>query len=90
MMAAFDALESPAARVPLYNPDTGQGENAPDSPASAVFRVGPNKLDDWIRIIVDLPAGSGNGPQVSDNLRQWGVSVGRSISSLAKSGLPVV
>ena len=26
-----------------------------------------------LRIIVDLPSGSGNGPQVSDNLRHWGV-----------------
>ena len=72
MMAAFDALESPAARVPLYNPDTGQGEMRRIVSISGIPR-GPNKLDDWIRIIVDLPAGSGNGPQVSDNLRQWGV-----------------
>ena len=26
-----------------------------------------------MRIIVDLPPGSGNGPQVSDKLRLWGV-----------------
>ena len=26
-----------------------------------------------MRIIVDLPPGSGNGPQVSNNLRLWGV-----------------
>ena len=30
-------------------------------------------LDESVRIIVDLPPGSGNGPQVSDNLRLWGV-----------------
>ena len=34
---------------------------------------GSGALDDSVRIIVDLPAGSGNGPQVSDNLRTWGV-----------------
>ena len=72
LMGAFDALESPAARVPLYNPDTGQGEMRRIVSISGIPR-GPNKLDDWIRIIVDLPAGSGNGPKVSDNLRHWGV-----------------
>ena len=72
LMAAFDALESPAARVPLYNPETRQGEMRRIVSISGIPR-GPSQLDDWIRIIVDLPAGSGNGPQVSDNLRHWGV-----------------
>ena len=34
---------------------------------------GPGALDESVRIIVDLPPGSGRGPQVSDNLRLWGV-----------------
>ena len=72
LMAAFEALESPAARIPWYDPDTGQGGlrrivNITDIPR------GPAKLDDLISVIVDLPPGSGNGPQVSDNLRQWGI-----------------
>ena len=34
---------------------------------------GPGCSRRVVRIIVDLPPGSGNGPQVSDNLRLWGV-----------------
>ena len=72
LMAAFEALESPAARIPWYDPESGHGGmrrivNITDIPR------GPGKQDDLISIIVDLPPGSGNGPQVSDNLRQWGV-----------------
>ena len=72
LMTAFDALESPAARIPWYDPETGQGGlrrivNITDIPR------GPAKQDDLISIIVDLPPGSGNGPQVSDNLRQWAI-----------------
>lgn len=72
LMAAFEALESPAARVPWVDPKTGRGGmrrivNITSVPRSARY------LDDPIRIIVDLPPGSGIGPQVSDNLRYWGV-----------------
>ena len=72
LMSAFEELESPAARVPFVDPNTGQGGmrrivNITSVPRSA------GDLDDNIRIIVDLPPGSGYGPQVSDNLRQWGV-----------------
>lgn len=72
LMAAFDALESRAARIPWYDPETGQGGlrrivNISDTPRD------PSYMDDLISIIVDLPPGSGNGPQVSDNLRYWGV-----------------
>lgn len=34
----------------------------------------PENLDVVITITVALPPGSGNGPQVSDNPRQWGKS----------------
>lgn len=72
LLAAFEALESPAARIPWYDPETGQGGlrrivNISDIPRS------PGNMDDLISIIVDLPPGSGNGPQVSDNLRYWGM-----------------
>ena len=72
LMAAFEALESPEARIPWYDPETGHGGlrrivNISDIPRGAA------KLDDLISVIVDLPPGSGNGPQVSDNLRQWGI-----------------
>ena len=72
LMAAFEALESPAARIPWYDPATGRGGSRRIVNISDIPR-GPAKLDDLISIIVDLPPGSGNGPQVSDNLRQWGV-----------------
>ena len=34
---------------------------------------GPGALDDMVRMIVDLPPGSGPGPQVSPTLGAWGV-----------------
>ena len=72
LMTAFEALESPEARIPWYDPETGHGGlrrivNISDIPRGAA------KLDDLISVIVDLPPGSGNGPQVSDNLRLWGI-----------------
>ena len=72
LMAAFEALDSPAARVPWYDPETGHGGLRRVINISDIPR-GPAKLDDLISVIVDLPPGSGNGPQVSDNLRQWGI-----------------
>ena len=72
LMAAFESLESPAARIPWYDPETGQGGMRRIVSISDIPR-GPAKLDDLISIIVDLPPGSGHGPQVSDNLRHWGV-----------------
>ena len=72
LMAAFEALDSPAARIPWYDPETGQGGLRRIVNISDIPR-GPAKLDDLISVIVDLPPGSGNGPQVSDNLRQWGI-----------------
>ena len=72
LMAAFEALDSPAARIPWYDPETGRGGLRRIVNISDIPR-GPAKLDDLISVIVDLPPGSGNGPQVSDNLRQWGI-----------------
>ena len=71
-MAAFEALESPEARIPWYDTETGHGGLRRIVNISDIPR-GPGKLDDLISIVVDLPPGSGNGPQVSDNLRYWGV-----------------
>ena len=34
---------------------------------------GPDALDDPVRIIVDLPPGSGNGPLIDNSIRRWGV-----------------
>ena len=72
LMAAVEALDSWDARVPLYDPQTKRNELRRVVSVGGIPR-GPGALDESVRIIVDLPPGSGNGPQVSDNLRQWGV-----------------
>ena len=71
MMKAIDALESQEARIPWYDPNTGQG---------GLIRVvsfrniprGPGHLDDPLWVMVDLPPGSHVGPMVGPNLGYWG------------------
>ena len=72
LMAAVEALDSWDARVPLYDPQTKRSELRRVVSVGGIPR-GPGALDESVRIIVDLPPGSGRGPQVSDNLRLWGV-----------------
>lgn len=72
LMAAVEALDSWDARVPLYDPQAKRSELRRVVSVGGIPR-GPGALDESVRIIVDLPPGSGNGPQVSDNLRLWGV-----------------
>ena len=72
LMAAIEALDSWDARVPLYDPQTKRSELRRVVSVGGIPR-GPGALDESVRIIVDLPPGSGKGPQVSDNLRSWGV-----------------
>jgi len=72
LMAAVDALDSWDARIPLYDPQTKRNELRRVVSVGGIPR-GPGALDESVRVIVDLPPGSGNGPQVSDNLRLWGV-----------------
>ena len=72
LMAAVEALDSWDARVPLYDPQTKRNELRRVVSVGGIPR-GPGALDESVRIIVDLPPGSGNGPQVSNNLRLWGV-----------------
>ena len=81
LMRASEALDSMEARVPWYDPETRKG---------GLWRVvdvrniprGPGALDDDVRIVVDLPPGSENGPQVSDNLAMWGVKSDRAYRAL--------
>ena len=73
LMAAIDALESRDARIPLYDPITKRSELRRIVSVSGIPR-GPGALDDSVRILVDLPPQYGNGPQVSDHLRYWGVT----------------
>ena len=72
LMSAVEALDSWDARVPLYDPQTKRSELRRVVSVGGIPR-GPGALDESVRIIVDLPPGSGHGPQVSDNLRMWGV-----------------
>ena len=75
LMRAIDALDSRSARVPLYDPHTKRSELRRIVSVGGIPR-GPGALDESVRIIVDLPPGSGNGPQVSDRLRLWGLRSG--------------
>lgn len=72
LMVAVEALDSLDARIPLYDPNTGRNELRRVVAIGGIPN-GPGALDESVRIIVDLPSGTGNGPQVSDNLRSWGV-----------------
>ena len=58
-------------RIPLVDPETGRGHLRQMVNISGIPR-GPDALDDTVRIVVDLPAGSSRGPQLPDNLRYWG------------------
>ena len=73
LMNAIEALDSMEARIPLYDPQTKRNELRRVVSVSGIPH-GAKALDESLRIIVDLPSGSGNGPQVSDNLRHWGVT----------------
>ena len=58
-------------RIPLVDPETGRGHLRQMVNISGIPR-GPDALDDTVRVVVDLPADSARGPQLSDNLRYWG------------------
>ena len=66
---AAEALDQ--CRVPLIDPDTGRGQLRRIVSIGAIPR-GARALDDTVRVIVDLPKGSQNGPQLPDSLRIWG------------------
>ena len=70
LMQAVEILDS--TRIPWDDPETGKGGLRRIVNVSDIPR-GPGKLDDAVRIIVDLPPGSGKGPVVSPNLNRYGV-----------------
>ena len=70
LMQAVEILDS--TRIPWEDPETGKGGLQRIVNVSSIPR-GPGKLDDAVRIIVDLPPGSGKGPVVSPNLNRYGV-----------------
>ena len=81
LMKAIEDLDSAEARVPWYDPETERGGLRRVVSVGDIPR-GPGDLDDVVRIIVDLPPGSENGPQVSDNLSLWGVKSDRAYRAL--------
>ena len=60
-MAAFEALESPQARIPWEGPDGSGGARRVVVPVD-IPKAG--RLDDWVRFSVNLPPGSERGPLV--------------------------
>ena len=70
---AIDILQSVEARMPYYDPFTGEYRllqivSFPDLPD------GPDDLNQEVEIGIRLPPNSHGGPQISDNLGWWGVS----------------
>ena len=58
-------------RIPIINPKTGRGQARRLVSVVGIPR-GARVMDDEVEVLVYLPAGSDLGPQVSDQLRQWG------------------
>ena len=81
LMKAAEALDSMDARIPWHDPETGRGGLRRVVSVGDIPR-GPGALDDLVRIVVDLPPGSRNGPQVSDNLGRWGLKHRREYRAL--------
>ena len=59
-----------ASRVPVFNEATG-GYGLRRVVSLGEIPASPTSLEDNVRIIVDLPLGSGRGPQIPDSLRRW-------------------
>ena len=72
MVKAVAALDSPEARVPWYNPETGSGGTRRVVIYGDITR-GPLHLDDLVQVMVNLPPGSHVGPMVGPNLGYWGM-----------------
>ena len=81
LMKAAETLGSPEARVPWYDHELGRGGQRHVVLVGDIPR-GPGALDDRVQLIVNLPPGSDNGPQVSDNLALWGVKSDRAYRAL--------
>ena len=74
LMSAVEALDSMDARIPWHDPETGRGGLRRIVSVGDIPR-GPGALDDVVRMIVDLPPGSGPGPKWSPTLGAWGGEV---------------
>ena len=71
LIRAIEALDAMDARLPWYDPKTG-GSGLRRVVSVVDIPRGPGALDDYVRIIVDLPPGSGPGPVVTPSLGWWG------------------
>ena len=72
LMAAVEALDSPDARIPWFDPITKRGGLRRVVTASDIPR-GPNALDDLVTLTVHLPPGARDGPIMPRTLAVWGV-----------------
>ena len=81
LMKAVETLGSSEARVPWYDHELGRGGQRHVVIVGDIPR-GPGVLDDRVQLIVNLPPGSENGPQVSDKLAEWGVKSDRAYRAL--------
>ena len=71
LMRAVEALDTMDARIPWHDPETDRGGLRRVVSVGDIPR-GPGALDDVVRMIVDLPPGSGPGPLVTPTLGAWG------------------
>ena len=72
LVRAAEALDSMDARFPWQDPKTGHWTLLRVVSVGGIPR-GPDALDDLVRIVVDLPPGSGEGPSITPTLGAWGV-----------------
>ena len=72
LMRAVETLDTMDARIPWHDPTTGRGGNRRVVSVGDIPRH-PRALDDVVRVVVDLPPGSGPGPIVPPTLAAWGV-----------------
>ena len=72
LMRAVEVLDSDAARIPWYDPQTGKGDRRRVVNLTGLPHF-PEATNAVVRVVVDLPPNSQAGPQVSDNLGTWGL-----------------
>ena len=72
LMRAADVLDSDAARIPWYDPQTGKGDRRRVVNLTGLPHF-PEATNAVVRVVVDLPPNSQAGPRVSDQLGTWGL-----------------
>ena len=81
LMRAIEALDSMDARVPWVDLVTGRGGLRRVVAVGDIPR-GPGALDDNVRVVVDLPPGSGPGPKAPPTLGWWGAKSATAYNTL--------